>query len=56
MQSRPELLALHPGTGSLVCTRSGHSSTYVDLSSVEPVLVDDPAKEVKASEPACVTS
>lgn len=49
-QSRPVPLAPRPDTGSLARPRPRHG-TYVDLSSVEPVLVDDPANEVKASEP-----
>lgn len=40
-----------PGTGSPPRPSPGHWVTYVDLSSVEPVLVDDPGNEAKASEP-----
>lgn len=36
-----------PGTAQIQ-----HSGTYVDLGSVEPVLVNDPANEAEASEPA----
>lgn len=49
--SHPVPLIPRPGTGSPVWPRSGHSGTYVDLGSVEPVLVDNPANEVEASEP-----
>lgn len=51
-------LALHvmplapcAGTGSPPQPSPGHGVTYVDLSSVEPVLVDDPGNETEASEP-----
>lgn len=44
-------LAPCAGTGSLSRPSPGHSVIYVDLSSVEPILVDDPGNETEASEP-----
>lgn len=45
-------LAPCAGMGSLSQPSPGHSVTYVDLSSVEPILVDDPGNEAEASEPS----
>lgn len=52
-QPRSRMMPLAPcaGTGSLSRPSPGHSVTYVDLSSVEPILVDDPGNEMEASEP-----
>lgn len=50
---RPRVMPLAPCSGleSPSQPSPGHSVTYVDLSSVEPVLVDDPGNEAEASEP-----
>lgn len=40
------------GMGSPSQPSPGCSVTYVDLSSVEPILVDDPGNEAEASEPS----
>lgn len=45
-------LAPSAGMGSPSQPSPGHSVTYIDLSSVEPILVDDPGNEAEASEPS----